>query len=157
MAVKIELTSPNVGIITQQLNGLLRAGEDFTPLMANIAAALADSVESAFAMQRDPNTGQPWQPLSEAYQQRRAKQGRDGKILQLSGALAASVQSNAGKDFAEVGSNKVYAAIHQQGGTTAMRPALAAIPARSFLGIDEVAKEEILDLLRDHLAQALKR
>ncbi|WP_111861025.1 phage virion morphogenesis protein [Acinetobacter sp. CFCC 10889] len=83
---------------------------------------------------------------------------KGGKILQLTGQLAGSITSFSGANYAGVGSNKVYAAIHQFGGKTkahVIRPknkkALAfggmvfkyvnhpgsVIPARPYLPMDK--------------------
>ena len=47
-------------------------------------------------------------------QSQRAAQG--GQTLQLTGQLAASISTQVGNDFARIGSNKPYAAIHHLGG-----------------------------------------
>ncbi|MBF0805042.1 phage virion morphogenesis protein, partial [Neisseria sp. 19428wB4_WF04] len=39
-----------------------------------------------------------------------------GKTLQLSGRIAASISTQIGNEFARIGSNKKYAAIHYFGG-----------------------------------------
>lgn len=80
------------------------------PLMRAIAGLFADETEINFASQGRP----AWLGLRPATLKRR---GADAKILQDTGRLAASVSTQYGTDFARVGSNAVYAAIHQFGGT----------------------------------------
>lgn len=81
-----------------------------TALFQELAGTLADETEKNFAAQGRPQ----WLGLKPPVNPRRA----GGKILQDSGQLAASVVTDYGRDFARVGSNKVYAQIHQLGGTT---------------------------------------
>lgn len=134
------------------LQDLASAGADLTPVMKAIAGILADASEQAFADEADPTTGQSWQSLTDAHKAKRQEKGYTGGILQMTGQLAASIQSDWGSDFAQVGSNKVYAAIHQHGGLPDMRPANAAIPARPVLGADDQDQAEIMDVLERHLA-----
>jgi phage virion morphogenesis protein len=119
------------------------------PLMAAVANELLSQTEANFAAQGRP----AW--LGRKYPR---KDGNSGKLLQNTGQLAGSVQPFHTGDTAGVGSNKVYAAIHQLGGETRpheIRPknkrALAfngrvvkkvkhpgsKIPARPFLPIDK--------------------
>ena len=86
------------------------------PLARAIAGTLETETERNFAAQGRP----AWMGLAPATVKRRTKEGTwPGKILQVSGQLAASVASDYGSDFARIGSNKRYAAIQQLGGTIA--------------------------------------
>ena len=137
------------------LHDLANAGADLSPVMRGIAGVLADAAEQAFKDETDPTSGTRWQPLTAAHKAKRQAKGYTGAILQMTGQLASSIQSDFGRDEAVVGSNVVYAAIHQHGGTADMRPANAAMPARPFLGAGEQDKGAILDLLEQHLADSL--
>lgn len=57
-------------------------------------------------------------------------------ILQVTGQLASSVNTYYDNDSAIIGSNLVYAAIHQLGGQ-AGRNKSAEIPARSYLKLTD--------------------
>ncbi|NHB90760.1 phage virion morphogenesis protein [Photorhabdus cinerea] len=89
---------------------------DRTPMMRQIAATMADAVEENFKQQGRP----AWLGWSPAYAKKRA----GGKILQHTGRLASSIQPFSDNDEALVGTNVIYARIHQEGGTINM-------PARS--------------------------
>ncbi|MEQ1966280.1 phage virion morphogenesis protein [Xenorhabdus nematophila] len=89
---------------------------DRTPMMRQIAATMADAVEENFRQQGRP----AWLGWSPAYAKKRA----GGKILQHTGRLASSIQQFSDNDEALVGTNVIYARIHQEGGTINM-------PARS--------------------------
>ena len=154
MPTKIELNIENSKSILL-LQELIAASRDLSPVMREVAGILADSSEQALSSEVDPSTGQSWQSLTESHKSRRSQQGYTGSILSMTGQLASSIQSGYGSDFAQVGSNLVYAAIHQHGGTSDMRPANAAIPARPFLGVSELDQEEIIEVLKSHLETLL--
>lgn len=64
-------------------------------------------------------------------------------MLQASaGGLAASVAADSG-DF---WSNKIYAAIHQFGGTTDMPSGPAGIPARQYFGVSTDDEQSMLGI-----------
>lgn len=98
------------------LGELISRIEHRQPLMREMAAAMHDAVEENFAQQGRP----AWAGWSPRY----AKKRQGGKILQKSGRLAASISEYSDNDSATVGTNVVYARIHQEGGTI-------NIPARS--------------------------
>ncbi|MES8537205.1 phage virion morphogenesis protein, partial [Cutibacterium acnes] len=62
----------------------------------------------------------------------------------------------AGRLQAAVGTNRVYARIHQLGGK-AGRNRKVTIPARPFLGINADDRQMIGEILNDHLAMAVRR
>lgn len=75
------------------------------------------------------------------------------KILQVLGHLRGSIHRVAGRDQVEVGSNLVYARIHQYGGQ-AGRGRKVTIPPRPFLGVDADDAAMILAVLRGYLGVA---
>lgn len=91
-------------------------------------------------------------------QSQRAAQG--GQTLQLTGQLAASIFTQAGNDFARIGSNKPYAAIHHLGGS-AGRNHSVQLPARPYLPINgsgqlqNGADKRILDIAIESLSSGL--
>ena len=117
--------------VAPYLQRLTRHLEDLTPLMTDLARRLANLTEDAFQDERSP-WGVPWAPLDAAYV-RRQRHGDAHPILQRSGGLAASVTHGGDRTSAWVGVSKLYAAIHQFGGTAGMAPGPAAVPARPYL------------------------
>lgn len=87
---------------------ITRQVDDASPLMRIFAGTLMDVTEENFASQGRPK----WLGI----QPRPGREG--GKILQDTGRLAASITPDHGPDYAQVGTNVVYAAIHQLGGQT---------------------------------------
>lgn len=107
----------NVTDFENALGELIKKLEHREPLMRELAAAMGDAVEENFKNQGRPEW-MGWK--SNAYWAKR----RGGKILQRSGRLASSISQQSSNDEALVGTNVVYARIHQEGGSI-------NIPARS--------------------------
>jgi phage virion morphogenesis protein len=153
---------------------LRRRMSDMRPFFQVAGEIIVDSVHRAFEQGRSPE-GEPWPP------RRGDPAGRPSgyKTMIRSGRLMRSMTAHASSHQVEVGTNVVYAAIHQFGGTTKpheIRPrrkqALAftsggenvvvksvhhpgsRIPARPFLGIDEQAWAEIIKEGEHFLEQA---
>lgn len=117
MANRIEIQLDD-SQVRQRLDQLMGALADSRPLMAGIAAELAAQTELAFQDQ-----GPGWAKLKPATIRAREKAGKwPGQILQVSNALARSITTRSGPDFAQIGSNVPYAAIHQFGGTIERAP-----------------------------------
>lgn len=125
------------------------------PIMRAAAQALHESTEYAFDHERDPTTNAPWLPWSDPWKEWREEHGFvPGQILKLHGQLAASMTTEYGDDFALIGSNKPYAAIHQWGGLPTMPPGPAAIPARPYMGLDDTGEMMIYDAIRKAVNKA---
>lgn len=71
------------------------------------------ALDARFESQTEPD-GTPWQPLSPAYQKRKRK--NQDKILTLDGYLKNTLRYQVSDNELAVGSNRIYAAIHQFGG-----------------------------------------
>lgn len=130
---------------------LLQNVENRRPITAGIAAELLSMSEDNFAS--ESWGGDPWK------QSKRAKR-EGGKTLQKTGQLAASLTTQSSNDFARIGTNKVYAAIHHMGGQ-AGRGRKVNIPARPYLPINGSgnlqanADKQILDIVKDALARGI--
>lgn len=168
MADRINVSTAQFDLAERALELLRGKADDATELMAAIAGVMDDASQRAFINQRDPETGEPWQPLTKHTANRRVRGQRRGErpILQVTGALR-KIQSDFGPDFATVGSPLIYAATQFFGAkrgqygtasgayqfdraagdiTTVQVPIpFGDIPARPFLGLDEDDLEEILD------------
>lgn len=98
--------------------------------------------------------GTPWEPLDPAYQKRKKRRRDD--ILVLDGFLrdqladtrkAGGVLEATTADLI-FGTNRRYAAAHQFGTDD--------IPARPFLGLSDDDRTKILELAKEHLAEAAR-
>lgn len=122
------------------------AGEDLTPLMDMAGMLLETSTKDRI---RDTNTspdGVPWTPSF-----RSTYDG--GKTLSDTGRLGDSITHVSGPNSAEVGTNLIYAGIHQTGGVIQAKNGYGlwfampgggvvvvedvSIPARPYLGVSE--------------------
>ncbi|MFN7400563.1 MAG: phage virion morphogenesis protein [Sandaracinobacter sp.] len=140
--------------LTAGINRALAASSDFSDPMRAIASMLENGVRERFEDGEDPQ-GKPWVPS-----QRAREQG--GRTLVDTAALLSSIASASDAFSAVVGTNLVYAAIHQFGGQIRGRqsrssqnvPKPRAMPARPFLGFGPYEVGEIETILGDHLRRA---
>ncbi|MDK2598653.1 phage virion morphogenesis protein [Pseudoalteromonas obscura] len=137
-------------------NILAEIADKFTDLsdpMNEIAAIMEGASEDAFAEERSPVTGETWQGLSENYLKQNPKRV-GGQMLQVSaGGLAASIAADSGDFWAEIGSNKPYAAIHNFGGKPGMAPGPAAMPQRQYLGVSAEEEQQIIEVLASFIIE----
>jgi len=97
----------------------MRRGRDMTPLMQRISGILGSGIERNFEAEGRPK----WPDLAESTKKARARRGKwPGQILQVSGHLATSVQEFFSPTRAGAGTNKIYAAIQNFGGTIIQHP-----------------------------------
>ena len=136
--------------VMSALERLAHTGQDMSPVMRVIAQELDRQTEKNFAAEGRPK----WLGI-------KPRKGREGgRILQDTGQLAASITTSHDSHSAMIGTNKVYAAIHQFGGKTG-RDHKVTMPARPFLPIDAQgqlqpeAEENILGLVNDYLSRVI--
>ncbi|MGA1856925.1 phage virion morphogenesis protein [Azospirillum sp. 11R-A] len=157
--------------IQAALGRLTAATGDLTAAFDDIGAALVTSTLRRFETETDP-TGRPWRPLSiETIIGRIGSRAKTFtlkgdlrkpaaryvaalKILQHRGHLKGGIHHRATQDGVEVGSDRIYARIHQFGGK-AGRGKKVTIPPRPFLGIDRDDEAMMLGILRAHIGRAL--
>ena len=102
-------------VLSEQLAEAIRRTSDLSPAMAEIAGDMKEATKTRFATESGLN-GVPWK------RSERAKKTAGAKTLQKDGYLNKAIILNFGPTFAEVGVEafgpaKVYAKIHQFGGT----------------------------------------
>lgn len=149
------------GDVRAALGRLLAAAEDMTPLMDLLGAHLTQTTRERFEDGKGPD-GTPWPPSARATAQ-------GGQTLVDSARLLGSIGHEAGRAYVEVGTNVIYAAIHQRGGTIRARSggklkfriggAFVAVdsvtmPARPFLGVSAEDVAEIRLIVNDYLSGA---
>lgn len=136
--------------LQRRFNQLLKQGTSLQPAFQDIGEMLLLSHDQRFRDQVSPD-GEPWAPLSPAYQARKPKRQND--ILTLNSILSGNLSYIATGSNLFFGTPQEYGAIHHFGGSEGMRPSNAAILARPWLGVDEDDKSEIYDILSDFLLQ----
>ena len=100
------------------LKPLAEKSKNLKPVMRTIAGILNFAVEENFKTEGARNT--KWQQLAKSTIKERTRLHLwPGKILNRHGAsgLIGSITQKYGNDFAQVGTNKIYARILQMGGT----------------------------------------
>lgn len=151
--------------VRDALARLVRQGTDLSPAMRLIAASIEAATQLRFKDGRDPG-GAPWKPLAPSTRRVRAMRSRSrggaavaaavsGPMQPLldTGQLRRSITSTYGAKEAVVGTNLRYAPIHQFGGQAGRRRR-TRIAARPYLGLSVADRDDILDILREHLAGA---
>lgn len=153
--------------VADMLGRMRRNVENLRPALLEIGEHLQGAVEERFRSETDPE-GRPWEPLSDFTKANK----RNDQILTESGGsgLRGSIHYRAGKDVLEQGTNKIYGAIHQLGGTVKAkgggalaigRPGGAfalvkqvTIPARPYLGLSSEDRQVIDEVLARHAMPA---
>lgn len=116
-------------------------------IMDRIGRHMVASTHRRFERERAPD-GTPWLKSARAIVE-------GGQTLTDTGRLRISIAHTVvdGGRAVEVGSNVVYAAIHQFGGR-AGRGRRAEIPARAYLGVDERDRDTILRIVAHAVERA---
>ena len=155
--IEIEI---NIDDLETSLTELINLGADLTPIHRGLAGILADIPEQAFSAQANPETGEAWEALSPVTVGRR---GSATPILQVSGQLAGSMQSDYGRDFARVSTGDerattmFFGAKQGEFGRTSRGGPIpwGDIPARPFFGISDATETEIAEFVRSAVQRAL--
>jgi phage virion morphogenesis protein len=157
----IELTlSDN---LTARLQAGAKASADFSVPMAAIADLMRSETVLNFETERGPD-GTPWLPSQRAI-------ADGGLTLTDTGQLRQSITAASDDSSAIIGTNLVYAAIHQDGGTIRAKGAAAGgkkalktpfgprgsvtMPARPFVGFGPPLVADIEAILVAHLDGAM--
>ena len=149
--------------LSARLQAGARAAVDYTVPMRAIADYMRTAAVERFKDERGPD-GQRWKPSQRAIEE-------GGLTLTDRGHLRQSITAASDATSALAGTNLVYAAIHQFGGTIRAKGNAAGgkralktpfgprgsvtMPARPFLGFSPVDVAEIDAILTDHLDRAL--
>lgn len=149
MTINVQFNNASVLDALTQLS--LRIN-DLSPAMRQIAGVLADETEEAFAQERSPE-GLDWEGLADStIEQREKNNSWPGSLLQVSGMLAKAIHTEYTNNSASIGigSEIPYAPLHQFGGF-AGKGKKVFVPARPFLGVSEQGKENLLEILANHI------
>lgn len=150
--------------VAEMLGRMRRNVENLRPALLEIGEHLQGAVEERFRTETDPE-GNPWEPLSAFTLANK----RNDQILTESGGsgLRGSIHYQVGKNVLEQGTNKIYGAIHQLGGTIRAKGGSLAIgrpdgafalvkqvtiPARPYLGLSDEDRQVIDEILVRHAA-----
>ena len=145
MQIDIEVSGIHEAIA--ELSKLSRTAKEIEPIHREIGNMIQNSIEESFEKEASP-FGKAWTPSKKA----------SGKTLTDTGTLSSSFTVDADDDEVRVGTNLVYAPIHQFGGK-AGRKRSVTLPARPFLPVkggelESGLKEEIMAYLAKKLQSA---
>lgn len=125
----------------EQLRAKLR---DMSQPLAAIGNALKEEARLRFVEQASPY-GPAWKPLSPATLAN-PRRGRNAQILRDTGRLMNSITYESNASSATVGTNVIYAAIHQFGGK-AGRGRKVTIPARPYLPTNGLPPDQMAEVV----------
>ena len=162
MTAALSLTLDGLPGAKAELAELLARGRDLAPLMDRIGMALESSTTQRFEDEEAPD-GTKWKPS-------RRVELEGGKTLTLTTRLRQSISYRHSAEEVEIGSNLIYAGVHQRGATIRAKGAGAlhfklpgglgsrtvqqvVIPARPFLGVSAEDEDEIEALTGDYLLE----
>lgn len=115
-SIRIEVSDKD---IAGGLQRLADTGVDLRPAMEAIGGALLTSTQQRFERKAGPDGG-AWAPFAPSTLRRMPDRRKPPELLRDRGRLYGSLTFAAGDDSVEVGTNVVYAAIHQFGGDVVM-------------------------------------
>jgi phage virion morphogenesis protein len=148
--LQLEITGLDAAMAWLNRIGDPRLGREGLVVLGGLAES---QTRRRIAQEKTAPDGEVWAPWSEAY----AKSRRPGhSLLQAEGSLLDSIAAyDVSDDEERVGSNLVYAAIHQAGGLPDMAPGPAAIPARPYLGLSDANIAEANEALTAWIEETL--
>lgn len=169
--IEITLKTTGAEAIEKELSGLVNRLDNLRPLLKAIGDRVVRQTQERF------NKGGP-APDGAAWAKVKRPDPKARGILRISDHLRDSIRYQmVGDDAVAIGTNKVYAAIHQLGGRTAAHDILpvrkkalktpfgifkkvkhpgSVIPARPYLGISAENSEELIGIVSEYLAEAFK-
>lgn len=131
----------------------LSAGQ-IDQLAYEIGALVEDQTKLRIMDEKRAPDGMPWAPWSEAYAESLKRRNRRNprSLLVGVGDLRDSIQNYTTGETVKVGSNLIYAAIHQFGGEAVGMN----IPARPYLGLSADNATAIEEFVADRLEELLQ-
>jgi phage virion morphogenesis protein len=165
VAISVTISDAKVRRAFEQLERAMSGNT--RPVMAAIGVELVGSTHMRFVTQTDPE-GQAWHTLNTTY----AEGKRNSRILTESGRLRDSINSQPTNDEVRVGTNTIYAAIHQFGGTIEPKNAThlwfrmggnlikadsVTLPARPFMGISNEDETSVAEIVFDFVDRYVNR
>lgn len=141
----IRLQAESLDALEKAIRGVLKA--DFADLFDALGTEIETQTRRRISIERKGPDGSAWAPWSKRY----AKTRHGGNsLLRGEGHLLESITHNLlGDNAVEVGSNLVYAAVHQHG--------YKGIPARAYLGLTADNEDDLVGIVEDFLASRFKR
>ena len=144
ITVRVDSTEVN-----QALGSLAQNANNLRPAFNQIGEYILRQTQLRFDKQQDPDK-KSWQPLKPSTLRKKQQKSKILKILQQDGDLRRSIVYQATDKKVEIGTNRIYGAIHQFGGN-AGRGRKTKIPARPYLGVNGDDEREVVAIIEDYL------
>lgn len=159
----IEITIENLEFDLMQVDRRIKklAEIEMKELLTGIGAEVETQTRRRISDEKTAPDGSSWKPWSPAYA-RSAKENHS--LLERSGALYGSIQSDVEYDQVGIGSNMIYAAAQNFGHTYPVDPEYQnfvpsamdrILPAREFLGLSSENRDDLEALVIDFLGELL--
>lgn len=152
--VQLELTLQGMEEAVAALTRL--ASTDLEDLANNIGQILRDGTQARIAEEKRAPDGAAWAPWSPRHA--RTREARHSLLVQ-DNFLQVSIDNYTTGTTVRVGTNLVYGAIHQFGGTITNgfgRGISITIPARPYLGLSDGDRAAVAALVTDTLERRLQ-
>lgn len=153
--LSVSLTDANV---KRALQALAVRTVNLEPAFKEFGSYEVTSTQHRIEEEHDPD-GKRWpelRPSTQLARRGRSRSIRGGEhMLRVSNLLFQSLTYLASQFELAVGSNRIYAALQQLGGTPDMPPGPAHVPARPYLGLSSDDQEELGIILLEHLGGAV--
>jgi phage gpG-like protein len=137
MAIRLTLSTSGGERLIAEVQGRLT---NLTPALTAIQEVALNSITTTFDVSGRPTA---WEPLKY----------RVGKPLILTGRLRASITGQVQGSSVVLGTNLVYAALQNYGGTTTWRGRTVTIPQREFMLLQSTDEDVMVKILTDYLTQ----
>lgn len=155
----------NAAAIFDQLDRARAVLDDMTPIHQDIARYMVKATRDRFRSSTAPD-GTRWRkksPTTLAAYLARGDGNRPRPLIGPSGRLGKEIASLATRDSAEIGSALEYSAVMQDGakkgafgiGRNGRPVPWGDIPARVWLGISDEDEKNILDIVDEHVGDAI--
>ena len=148
--VQVEIDVREIASLNARLERLGKVEK--TGMLHALGAEVESQTRRRIGEEKESPEGEAWQAWSPAYAQTR----HAGKSILLGEELLLDSITYAvpSDDAVLVGSNLIYAAIHQFGGAEVGRPGL---PARPYLGISAENERDLAGVIEDYIEGVFKR
>ena len=153
-ALEISVLSPELAGLEARIRAVAAGLGDTRPLLEALGAELESQTKRRIAEEKTSPIGESWPDWDPDY----AKTRHSGQsLLQADGGLLDSVLSVVHPDLVETGSNLVYAALHQFGGTSDMPPGPRAVEARPWAGVSPENEADLEAIVMQFAGAHLRR
>ncbi len=150
--MQISINVKGLDKVQNKIQNISNKAKDTTPLMAELANHLYNTVQKSFDEQKSPD-GISWNPIKNSTHKR--KNGSQ-KILYQSGHMQDSLNATHGKHSVTIGLNATkggypYSLVHQFGTKNGKIAARAFMPIKEDESLYDNIKEELEEIIEDYM------